>query len=90
MSNKSLLNPLPIKSVFTAKTSVFSPEAEFENLLHSLHRYSTPLSSLIMPSPNTTASSTHKDHSSQEEFKEFTKLSLHVFSFPSSFYYSLH
>jgi hypothetical protein len=39
MSNKSLFNPLPIKSIFTPQTSVFFTETEFEDLFSSLHRY---------------------------------------------------
>jgi hypothetical protein len=60
--------------------------SEFEKLLlHFAYRSSIPLTSLLSFSNNTTNSPTVS-----KQFKAFHQLSVHIFSSPFSFFYSLH
>jgi hypothetical protein len=79
MTNKSLINFLfnspSIKSTDMPFYSISLPEAEFKDLLNSLHKYDSPSSSPVTYSkPSTQIDSTPPTSSSQEEFEAFTKL----------------
>jgi hypothetical protein len=80
----SLLLLLSSDLSHSSKIDSLCTESEFEDFLfHFVYRSS----SFLFSFPNNTTSSSM---ASEEEFKAFYQLFLHVFSSPSSYFYALH